>query len=193
MQKRYEEREAQVPKLDTDEILKDVKGEFVWQFGGNGFDERNESTTCASLKKRLTAAPKSIELVGEFAMGESFNIMILPMFAHQSQLIGTFSESRLRKFASVLANTYAFQMFPEKYDLVMGAKPRQHSQTPANYGIDIRLDCYSPVLKDGHFDQSLNDLVDEGKCYMGKLLNQAMFGLQDKTDPLAKSTAPKYC
>lgn len=194
-QNRYEQR-----KRDGLEVLRDTIGEFEWKFGEqNGFDESNQSDTCKALKSRLANCPKIIDLVHRFASDDHFNIMILPMVQkrHTQQMMGDSREAfagRLSRLAQVLANTYAFQMFPDKYEMVTAGQYVSNicdhviadivcaarglrfigsrSTGNAGKGIHIKFECFSDTLPHKQYRCDLNELIERGGCYMGSFLNQ---------------------
>lgn len=58
-------------------------------------------------------------LLQRYTYDTHYNLMILPQFEHSSRLLGTNpdeTKKHVNQLAQELANTYAFSMFPEKYD-----------------------------------------------------------------------------
>ena len=145
------------------EVLKDDIHFHPWVYG--------EAPIPKDLPKEVRECEAVHELLSEYMCAKHYNVMVLPRFEHGSRLNGKDAVERL---ARDLANTYAYAMLPDQYDQLFDhTMSRSQSQSHEHVkGVKIDLvflsDSYSDTI-------SLNDWVENGKCYMGRLLLQAKF------------------
>jgi hypothetical protein len=159
-QTRYEQRTKD--GVADREVLKDDVHFHPWVYG--------EEPIPKDLPKEVRECKAVQELLRRYMCADHYNVMVLPRFEHGSRLNGEDEEDEVRRLARDLANTYAYAMLPDQYDQLFArsqSQPHEHAK-----GVKIELifesDSYSTTI-------SLNDLVEQGGCYMGQLLLQAKF------------------
>ena len=158
-QRRFEQRARD--GVPDDQVLKDTMRFRPWEFG--------EAPIPEDLPAEVRECKPVQELLNCYMCAEHYNIMVLPRFEHGSRLNG---EDDVQRLARELANTYAYAMLPDQYDQLF-AQTMSRSQSHKHVkGVKIELifqsDTYTTTI-------SLNDLVENGDCYMGSLLLQAKF------------------
>jgi hypothetical protein len=157
VQARYKQRT--MDGVRQEEVLKDVMRFTPW-VSGQQLETPEGLQKCDELR----------DLLSRYSYDSHYNVMILPQFEHGSRVQG---KKDVDKLAEALANTYAFQMFPEMYDRMFAhtmSKASSQSHTSAKncrISLIFKSDSYSAEI-------GLHDLVETGGCYMGKLLLQAL-------------------